>query len=207
MGAIFSKKKALPPSRITEQDRAVLQLKKQRDQLRIFQKKVDREQDKLKELAKSCLKQGNKEKAKLILKKKRRQESLLAKTDQQIENLETLANDIEFSQIQVSVTKGLKAGNESLKKMHQLMKLEDVEKIMEDTQEGIEYQRELDALLAGSFTAEDESEILSELDELLKTSEKIEFPTVPDAKLPEIKQPVEEKVEKIRSQPVAMVAS
>lgn len=51
MGNLFSKKKQ---TRITEQDRAILELKKQRDQMKIYQKKIDNEQIKLKELAKKC---------------------------------------------------------------------------------------------------------------------------------------------------------
>ena len=38
MGGIFSKK---PQSRITEQDRAVLGLKKQRDQLKQYQRRIE----------------------------------------------------------------------------------------------------------------------------------------------------------------------
>ena len=180
MGNLFSSKKT--PSRVTEQDRAILELKKQRDQLQIYQRKIEAEQEKLKSFARQCLQKGEKDKAKLVLKKKRRQETLLKQTDQQIENLEIMVNDIEFAQLERNVVEGLKVGNESLKKMHQLMSYEDVEKIMEETKEGIEYQQELDDLLAGSLTAEDESSVLAELDELLgakKEDVSLNLPDVP----------------------------
>ena len=86
-------------------------------------------------------------------------------------------HDLEFAQIELQVVEGLKTGNESLKKMHQvkinsmrkklannrdnyfqitgfgfsslpnrkfyfqMLSIEDVEKIMEETEEGIEYQK------------------------------------------------------------------
>ena len=51
--------------------------------------------------------------------------------------------------------------------MHKMMSLEDVERIMADTQESIEYQREIDELLGQNLSAADEEAVLQELDELL----------------------------------------
>lgn len=50
-------------------------------------------------------------------------------------------HDIEFAQIESKVVEGLKSGNEALKKMHQLMSIEDVERIMDETAEAVEYQQ------------------------------------------------------------------
>ena len=49
-------------------------------------------------------------------------------------------HDLEFAQVQVDVVNSLKQGNDSLKKMNDLLKLEDIEKLMEDSREAIEYQ-------------------------------------------------------------------
>ncbi|CAK8676824.1 charged multivesicular body protein 6-A-like [Clavelina lepadiformis] len=204
MGNLFASKKK-PVSRITEQDRAILELKKQRDQLQGYQKKIENEQEKLKQLAKQCLKNGEKDKAKLILKKKRRQETLLKQTDEQIDNLEVMANDIEFAQLESNVVQGLKVGNESLKAMHKIMSYEDVEKIMDETREGIEYQQELDELLSGSLTPEDESEVLAELDELLGVEAKQVDLQLPD--VPSEAPPVEKHAEKPKKQPTPVAAS
>ena len=48
---------------------------------------------------------------------------------------------IEFAQIEMKVVEGLKTGNECLEQMHKIMSVEDVEQVMSDTQEAIEYQR------------------------------------------------------------------
>lgn len=75
------------------------------------------------------------------MKKKRYLESLIEKTDQQLDNLQQMVDNIEFTQIEIKVVEGLKTGNECLEQMHKIMSLEDVEQIMADTQDAIEYQR------------------------------------------------------------------
>ncbi|XP_061471762.1 charged multivesicular body protein 6 isoform X1 [Rhineura floridana] len=180
MGNLFGRKRR---SRVTEQDKAVLQLKQQRDKLKQYQKRISLQLERERTFARQLLKDGKKEKAKLLLKKKRYQEQLLDKTENQISNLERMVQDIEFTQIEMKVIEGLKIGNECLNKMHQVMSIEEVERIMDETQEAVEYQRQIDEILAGSFTTEDEDAILAELDAI--TQEQIDLPEVPSEPLPE----------------------
>ncbi|KAM4691609.1 charged multivesicular body protein 6 [Rhinophrynus dorsalis] len=180
MGNIFARKKR---SRVTEQDKAVLQLKQQRDKLKQYQKKITLQLQREREVAKQLLHDGKKEKAKFLLKKKRYQEQLLEKTDNQISNLEKMVEDIEFAQIEMKVIEGLKVGNECLKKMHEVMSIEEVEKIMDETQESIEYQRQIDEMLSGSLTVEDEEAILEELEAIIQ--EDLELPEAPSEPLPD----------------------
>uniref|UniRef100_F7CEQ0 Charged multivesicular body protein 6 n=1 Tax=Ornithorhynchus anatinus TaxID=9258 RepID=F7CEQ0_ORNAN len=164
MGNLFGRKKQ---SRVTEQDKAVLQLKQQRDKLRQYQKRITQQLQREREIARQLLHEGKKERAKLLLKKKRYREQLLDKTETQITNLESMVQNIEFAQIEMKVIEGLKIGNECLTKMHQVMSLEEVERIMDETHDAVEYQRQIDELLAGgSFTQEDEDAILEELNEI-----------------------------------------
>jgi len=179
MGNLFAKK--TPKSRVTEQDKAVLQLKTQRDKLKQYQKKIQNNLDKEREMAKKLIKEGKKDRALLLLKKKRAQESMLAKTDAQLDNIEQLCGSLEFAQIESKVVEGLKAGNESLKQLQKMMSLEDVEKIMDETREAVEYQNEIDALISGAnLTEEDEDAIMVELDEITK----VDLPEVPTEKIP-----------------------
>ncbi|XP_017338642.1 charged multivesicular body protein 6 [Ictalurus punctatus] len=197
MGNIFGKKKR---SRVTEQDRAVLQLKQQRDKLKQYQKRITLQLGKERQLAKQLLHDGKKEKALLLLKKKRFQEQLLDKTENQISNLERMVQDIEFAQIEMKVIEGLKVGNDCLKKMHEMMSIEDVERIMDETQECIEYQKQIDDILAGSLTQEDEDAVLAELEAI--TQGDVELPEVPDEQLPEIPdQEPERKKEIVKKKP------
>jgi charged multivesicular body protein 6 len=77
----------------------------------------------------------------LLLKKKRYYEQNLDKTDGQLDNLDQMVHNIEYTQIEHQVINGLKVGNDCLKKLNEMMSLDEVEQIMDDTRESIEYQR------------------------------------------------------------------
>ena len=201
MGGVFSKNKST--SRITEQDKAILSLKKTRDDLIKYQRKIEGHLEKDRELATKLLKEGKKDRAKLLLRKKKYHESLLARTDGQLNNLETLVHDLEFSQVEKQVLDGLKNGNEALKKANEMFSIEEIEQIMDDTAEAAEKQREIEAILSGQLTEDEEDDVLKELDELIgdapmkkeESHEEIpELPSVPSDELtPEKKVEREQK--------------
>lgn len=133
--------------------------------------------------------------AKLILRKKKYQENLLSTTDKEVEALEKLTNDLEFAQVQQQVIDGLKVGNEALKKIHEILTIDEVERIMDETREGIEKQQEIDAIIStGALSQDDEDSVAAELEELVAST----LPAIDediDDKLPEV--PTEEpEVEK-----------
>lgn len=180
MGILFGKHKKV--SRVTEQDKAVLQLKQQRDKIKQYQKRILVDLENERQLARKLLHDGRKEKAKLLLRKKRFMEQMLEKTDGQLTNLERMVHDIEYAQIEIQVVEGLKVGNESLKKLHEVLSVDAIEKIMDETQEGIEKQREIDDLLSGQLTAEDDEAVLAELESLVAEDEAkavLGLPSVP----------------------------
>lgn len=195
MGNLFGKTKTKPVSRVTEQDKAILQLKQQRDKLKQYQKRIELSLEKDRELAKKCLANGRKERAKTLLRKKKYQEKLLSNTDAQLETLEKLASDIEFAQVEAQVVSGLKVGNEALKKVNEVLSIDEVEQILDETRESIEKQQEIDALLNGVLTEEDEDEVLAELENLIGASDQVKekgaeeedignrLPDVPDDEL------------------------
>lgn len=123
----------------------------------------------------------------------------------------------------------LKTGNESLKEVHKLFSIEDIEQIMEETKEGIEKQKvltfnqimitqnfiknffqEIDEILAGVLTAEDEEAVDMEFAEIIRQN----LPDVPvsDSNISEVELPsvpTEEpkpKKEKIIRKPVPLSA-
>lgn len=81
--------------------------------------------------------------------------------------------------------KGLKNGNEALKKVHAALDIAEIEKIMDETREGAEKQEEINALLSGALTEEDEAAVEAELDEIIHQ----QLPDVPTAKEDEIGEP------------------
>lgn len=90
--------------------------------------------------------------------------------------------------MQKDVLYGLRQGNQVLKEIHREMSLESVEKLMEETADGIAYQREISNMLAGRMSNEEEDEAEDELaqmekEERLKTMQ-AEMPSAPVAALP-----------------------
>lgn len=180
MGVLFGKHKKV--SRVTEQDKAILQLKQQRDKIKQYQKKILGNLENERQLAQKLLHEGRKEKAMLLLKKKRFMEQMLEKTDGQLTNLERMVHDIEYAQIEIQVVEGLKVGNESLKKLHEVLSVEAIETLLDETQEGIEKQKEIDDLLSGQLTAQDDEAVLAELEALVSEEEAravLDLPSVP----------------------------
>jgi charged multivesicular body protein 6 len=173
--------------KVTEHDKAVLDLKNQRDRLKQYQKKIQTVMDKETELARKLLKENKKEKAKLALRKKKYQEQLMQKTDTQLSNLQELLDTLEFAQIEKQFIDGLRQGKDALVSLQKEMgSLEDIEKLMEDSREAMEYQQEISRIVSQSLTTEDEGNVEEELEgleaELLKSS----LPQVTNEPLPKV---------------------
>ncbi|KAJ7786193.1 Snf7 family, partial [Mycena metata] len=177
--------------KITAQDRAILDLKLQRDKLKQYQKKIQVILEREHAIARAHLATGQKDRAVIALRRRKYQQSLLLKTDGQLETLEELVSTIEFSLVEVSVLHGLKQGNEVLKEIHKEMNIESVEKLMDETQEAREYQREIGEILANNLTADEEDAVQDELSQLEAEAlrETMALPSVPTH---EPEQPVRE---------------
>ncbi|KIM86586.1 hypothetical protein PILCRDRAFT_815821 [Piloderma croceum F 1598] len=152
--------------KVTPQDRAVLDLKLQRDKLKQYQKKLQVILDREHEIAKANLAANQKDRAVIALRRRKYQQGLLSKTDGQLEKLEQLVSTIEFSLIEVSVLHGLKKGNDVLKEIHKEMNIESVEKLLDESHEAQAYQREIDEMLSNHLTLDDEDAVQAELREL-----------------------------------------
>ncbi|KAJ3186949.1 Vacuolar protein sorting-associated protein 20 [Gaertneriomyces sp. JEL0708] len=159
----------LAPSRkrpkVTSKDKAILDLKVQRDKLKQYQKKLEAVMNREIEIAKHHLRSGDHGRALLALKKKKYQEHLLMETDKQLLNLEQLTGQIEFALVEKDIFQGLANGNAVLKQIHEEMSLEAVEKLMDDTADAIAYQAEIDNLISGNISTDDEEELMRQLDE------------------------------------------
>jgi len=197
---LFGSKKS--KTNVTAQDRAILDLKNQRDKLKQYQKKISTVVERETQIAKQLLQQSKKKQALLALKKKKYQEGLMEKTDNMLMNLEEIVNSIEFAQMEKEVFDRLKTGNETLKEINKEMSIEAVEQLMEDTQEAIQYQKEVSDILAGKLTQEDEDDVLKELEEIEKQAEATKFQKMPNVpkEAPvaeeEISEPVKKKPRK-----------
>ncbi|KAL5534115.1 hypothetical protein ACEPAG_576 [Sanghuangporus baumii] len=165
--------------KITQQDKAILDLKLQRDKLKQYQKKIQTILDREQEIARQHLREGSKDRAVVALRRRKYQESLLHKTDTQLESLEQLVSTIEFSLVQVSVLHGLKQGNEVLKEIHREMNPESVERLLEETAEARAYQQEIGEMLSNTLTMDEEDAVQEELRQLQAEATEEAVPIVP----------------------------
>ncbi|KAJ2709859.1 Vacuolar protein sorting-associated protein 20 [Coemansia spiralis] len=157
-------------NRVTAQDRAILDMKVQRDKLRQFQKRVHAVLDREDQLARELLRRGDRKRALLALRRRKYQEQMILTTDQQLSNLEQLMGTIEFSLLQKDVLFGLAQGNRVLAQLNNEMRIEDVERLAEETADAIAYQEEVSEVLRANMSAEDEEAVEREL-ELLERQE------------------------------------
>lgn len=157
--------------KVTAQDKAILQVKLQKDKLLKYQKKSNLLLKSETEQIKIYLRQNDKRSAKVLLKRTKYQETLLENVSSQIMNLENMIQNIEFKLVEKEFLKGLTNGNEILKKLNKEMNINDVEKLMDDVNDNIQYQEEIDQVLSTSIVGKD---VEDEIDEELRLLEEQE---------------------------------
>lgn len=179
---------------ITENDRAILQLKRSKDEIHKFTRKTDQlirsERLKLKQMIKeNPTKYKNDPRVRFLLKRIHYQDHLLQQALEQLINLENLVSTLEFKLVETQFIKGLERGNQILTKLNK--EFDNVDELMDDVQKQISYQDEIDEVLAHSIVGVNdfETEIDKELEELERETnpeQQIQLPSVD--KLPDLKQ-------------------
>lgn len=179
--------------KITAQDKAILDLKVQRDKLKQYQSKITHLTTLETRAAKDALAQHNRRAALLALRRKKYQETLLQRTDQQLEQLQNLASDVEFALVQKDVVYGLQRGTEVLKEIRKEMGgVEGVERLMGRNEEEKAYQEEISEMLSGQLSRDDEEDV----EEELRALEGVRLPQVPEKvdKVSRVRKEEEEEV-------------
>lgn len=184
-------------------------MKNQRDKLHQYQRRITILTARETSIARQLLASGDKPRALLALRRKKYQESLLEKTDAQLEQLEKLTASVEFAQVQKDVVFGLEQGTNVLKEIHKEMGgLEHVEMLMGDTADAIAYQQvslvmegvrggeyvnvilqEVSDMLGGRISNQDEDEVEDELEAMEAEFREAERLPVPPTKDPEVELP------------------
>ncbi|EGV60078.1 Vacuolar protein sorting-associated protein 20 [Yamadazyma tenuis] len=121
--------------KITAQDRAIFQMKQQRDKLKQYQKRLNVVVLRQTNLAKEALSKGDKERALFYLRSKKQQQSVISKTYEQLDNLENLIGTIEFKLIEKDVVYGLTQGNQVLQKLNTEMSVDKIDKLMDEVED------------------------------------------------------------------------
>lgn len=134
--------------------RAILDLKNQRDKIQQYQKRITILTDRETEIARQCLARDDRRRALLALRRKKYQESLLDKTNNQLMQLEQLTSQVEFALVQKDVLYGLQQGTQVLQTINKEMGgIEAVDRLMGETEEARAYQ-EVGHTLHGLFMEE-----------------------------------------------------
>lgn len=161
-------------------------MKNQRDKLHQYQQRITLITDRETAVARECLARGDKPKALLALRRKKFQETLLAKTDAQLETLEQLTSNVEFALVQKDVVYGLQQGTSVLKQIHAEMGgIENVEKLMGESEDAKAYQKEISEMLGGQMSNQDEDEVEDELEAMegeinvVGRTHAVEYPAAP----------------------------
>eukprot|EP01095_Lingulamoeba_sp_RSL-Kostka_P008431 TRINITY_DN2819_c0_g1_i1.p1 TRINITY_DN2819_c0_g1~~TRINITY_DN2819_c0_g1_i1.p1 ORF type:complete len:228 (-),score=94.38 TRINITY_DN2819_c0_g1_i1:1088-1771(-) len=227
MGGLFSSNNNNQQQQITAHDKAVLDLKNQRDKLNKYGKKLEVQMEKNKKIALELAKADKRKRALLVLKKNKQQESLYEKNTTLLTNIEEMISSIEFKQNELKVVESLREGANALKELNALMDIDEIDQLMLDTEEAMQYQKEIEeALYSGNQLEEFDDEIEKELQSLEKElgildnldddkiilldvpNDPIDKPEeiiLPDAPNDSIEEPEKEKDDS--SQRIAMVAN
>lgn len=192
MGNLFGKSssKKANTTRVTEQDKVVLQMKQQRDKLKQYRRQLENRLEKEHQVAARLVRENKRERALIILRKRKHMEKLIQNVGKSrvldlkfslesssariesrfckflvdrfraelirlfhpeghIEKIEGLTQDVEWTQIEVNVVRNLEKGNEALKSLNALLNIEDIEKMLDETREAAEKQKEVSDLMIG----------------------------------------------------------
>mmetsp|Transcript_51967 Transcript_51967/g.70902 ORF Transcript_51967/g.70902 Transcript_51967/m.70902 type:complete len:174 (-) Transcript_51967:410-931(-) len=146
---------------------------------------MELEAGKLMKQAVQLNKAGKKDRALLCVKMKRYKESKIGEVDTQLLSLEKMVQTIQWETENLKVFNALKEGNQALDAIHSVMSIENVEELMDDTKEAIEYENEISTLLSGQdLAAIDESAVMDELDALEREMQAEAAGVLPD--LPQV---------------------
>lgn len=201
MGNCFGNQKEEPPrpkkAQVSEEDKAAAQLMVTRDDIKKYHKRLETAIQHTKEAIKDCLRNKQKQKAVLALRKQKFLEKNLDTSQGQLMQLEQMLSNIEQAKVQKTVFEALRQGTDYLQKVNQQLSLDDVEKLMEDTKEAYEYQQQVNEALTREGVVVDEGELLEQLDQLdAEEALAVDLPEVPKQQLPAAKQPVKKEERK-----------
>lgn len=196
--------------KITLQDKAIFQLKQQRDKLKQYQQKLSIIIERQNNLAREAIAKKDAARAKVYLRSKKQQQTTITKTYDQLDNLETLIGTIEFKLIEKDVMYGLAQGNEVLKTLNSEMSVDKIDKVLDDLEdERLKVDEVLDMLGMGSgLNNSEEHEVDEEFAKLEaevngsqkvteSSAQEISMPAAPNTKLEpkeaEEKKPIQQE--------------
>jgi charged multivesicular body protein 6 len=177
MGQLFGKSSKQSPrsstreekirsQNVSEKDKATLELKNARNRLKKYRKRLEIDSQKLTEQAKEHLRLQQRDRAMLLLRLRKHKEKTVDEINNQLITVMQQIEDLEWASISVQVLNAIKAGTSLLNAIHEEISVDDVQSLLDETNEAIEVENQINALLAGSISSLDDNDLLAELDQL-----------------------------------------
>ena len=148
-GKTEKKKSGRAKPTLTEQDRAILDLKLARDGLKRYQQRTEKESTTLLTKAKLMYKAGDTKKAVYLMKVRKLKASKIDDLNAQLMTIERMVATIEWKTQSVQIFNAMQTANGALKSMQAILPIERVEALMDDVTDSVEYQQEIDEALSG----------------------------------------------------------
>ena len=201
MGSLLgcNKKKEEPKMKLSEEDKAIFECKKCRDNIKSYIKRLENNAIKQKNQAKEHLKNKNRERAKMCLNQSKFYTTQVESSSNQLAMIEDQIMRIETTRSQKETFAALEQGNKILKELQKEVNIEKWEKISEDMDDLRENQNEIGEFLKSHNVNMDEYEdsLNKDLENLMKSEGIIlDSSTIPDAKTNDIKVKEDKKAKK-----------
>ena len=183
LSAAGSKKKKSQAPAVTDVDRAVLDLKVQKRRLRDYQRRVEAAAAAAGSRARQLVALKQRERALVELRKKKYMDQALARIDQQALRLEETLLSVQEAVATAAVVERLKQGSAALKELQRQIRIEDVERLMDDAAAAADTLADVNALLLEGLSAGDEQAAESELEAIESELLGAALPSLPTAQL------------------------
>eukprot|EP00386_Alphamonas_edax_P010758 GDKI01034481.1.p1 GENE.GDKI01034481.1~~GDKI01034481.1.p1 ORF type:complete len:370 (-),score=100.41 GDKI01034481.1:599-1708(-) len=196
--------------RITDADRAMLDLKAQKDQLVIHRRKLEALIPKDIAAAKLFIEQKKKQLALLALRKKKQHEQMVEQCYNHLHQVEEMIAQCENAQMQQNFVQALAAGNSALKQFQKEVTIDSVQQLKDDMDEAAAHVQEIDQLLCAAGIPQDDEAVLAELarieeEEALEISAQV--PSAPVTALPTVAAAETEKEEEREKEQVQILVA
>lgn len=168
MGSMFCKKPQ-PKIQLSEEEKAILECKKCRDNIKRYIKSLENNAQYKKEKAKTLIKNKQRDRAKLYLKQSKMYEMQINNSESQLTMIEDQISQIENATIQKSAMQVLQEGNKVLKQLQSEVNVEKWQNLSDEMAELKESQDEISQFFIerGVSSEEQEKSIEDEMNKLL----------------------------------------
>ena len=192
--------------KLNETENAILECKKCRDKIKQYIKRLSQKQLKSREKAKDLVRSKQKDRAKVYLRMAKLHGEQIKVSEGQLEMVENQVSQIESTENLQDYMNCLKKGNEVIKNMQNIIKIEEWEKVKDDMDELKEKDKKISDYLKeyGIDEAQYDEEVNNELDKLLNEVQgenKIDLPSVPKNEITENK--TKEKKNNVKKKVIA----